>query len=204
MVRVFRGFLLLEYNLKQKHASYVEFMYMCKCFTNRTFLMSLLFFLSLSLLLMSIVLYKYKDQGSFRLLTTNRHGHRHQVVYFSSLLFFSFSIVFCVYSYPTVLFYPNHRIIQEKEGKKRHLNIVLNMRRREEKKNHHKFGGRSLSVHILRYLFCIYIGLLVRGGDESIAKKKREWYGRKRRKRKMASSSFIVDRWSSRPGEKYN
>jgi hypothetical protein len=45
------------------------------------------------------------------------------------------------------------------------------MRRREEK-NHHKFGGRSLSVYILRYLFCIHIGLLLHIGEESIAKKK--------------------------------
>jgi hypothetical protein len=45
------------------------------------------------------------------------------------------------------------------------------MRRREEKKNHHKCAGRSLSVYILRYLFYIHTGLLVRSGDESIAKK---------------------------------
>jgi hypothetical protein len=132
------------------------------------------FFLSLSFIvrLLSIVLYKYKDQGSFRLLTTNRHGHRHHLVYFSSLLFFSFSIVFCVYSYPSVLFYPNCRIIQEK-GKEKAPHHCVEHEKKRRKKNHHKFGGRSLSVYILRYLFCIYIGLfLVRGGDESIAKKK--------------------------------
>jgi hypothetical protein len=76
-----------------------------------------------------------------------------------------------VYSYPSVLFYPNCRIIQEK-GKEKAPHHCVEHEKKRRKKNHHKFGGRSLSVYILRYLFCIYIGLfLVRGGDESIAKK---------------------------------
>ncbi len=90
------------------------------------------FWLSFSFLLLSIVLYKYKDQGSFRLLTTNRHGHRHQLVYFSSLLFFSFSLVFCTY----VLFYPNHRIIQEKGKEKApHHHCVEHEKKRRKKKS---------------------------------------------------------------------
>ncbi len=77
------------------------------------------------------------------------------------------------------------------------------MRRREEKKNHHN-SGRSLSVYILRYLFCIYIGLLLHIGEESIAKKKLSIVEKEERREKMASPSFIVDRWSSRLGDKYN
>jgi hypothetical protein len=141
-------------------------------------------------LLLSIVLYKYKDQGSFRLTDTVTDI----IPYIFPHYYF---LYMCVCAY--VLFYPKQR-----KGKKRHLAIVLNMRRRtrrrrrrrrEEKNHHHKFGGRSLSVYILRYLFCIAAVTRVYTAKKNV-------YGRK--KRKMASPSFIVDRWSSRVGEKYN
>lgn len=115
-------------------------------------------------LLLSIVLYKYKDQGSFRLLTTNRHGHRHQLISICSVL--------------------------SKLDKRAYLAIGLNRRRRTKKKIR---GSFSFGTHSAIFILYTDWTLLVCGGDERIThKKKRRKKGEKWRRHRSSSTDGQV------------